>query len=77
MAQEQKQKEIARVKLNDTSDLVATIVADEKLDLRVFLHTDNYTGPTKRGVRFYLWDGIWPEFLKLIEKVDKEVLKLG
>jgi len=75
MAQEQ--KEVAKIRLSDSSDLVATIVADEKLDLRVFLHTNNYTGPTKRGVRFYLWDGIWPEFLKLIEKVDKEVEKLG
>ncbi|GAI23958.1 unnamed protein product [marine sediment metagenome] len=72
----QKQKEISRVKLNDTSDLVATIVSDEKLDLRVFLHTDNYTGPTKRGVRFYLWDGIWDEFKKLVEKVDKKVKEL-
>jgi len=72
----QKQKEISRIKLNDSSDLVATIVSDEKLDLRVFLHTDNYTGPTKRGVRFYLWDGIWPEFKKLIDKVDKEVREL-
>lgn len=73
----QKQKEISRVKLNDTSDLVATIVSDEKLDLRVFLHTDNYTGPTKRGVRFYLWDGIWDQFFELIKKVDKEVKELG
>ena len=29
-----------------------------------------------RGVRFYLFDGIWEEFMKLIEKVDKEVKKL-
>jgi len=72
----QKQKEVARVKLSDTSDLVATIVSDEKLDLRVFLHTDNYTGPTRRGVRFYLFDGIWSEFKKPIEKVDKEVKEL-
>jgi len=72
----QKQKEVARVKLNDSSDLVATIVSDEKLDLRVFLHTDNYTGPTKRGVRFYLFDGIWSEFKKLIVKVDQEVKEL-
>ncbi len=72
----QKQKEISRIKLNDSSDLVATIVSDEKLDLRVFLHTDSYSGPTKRGVRFYLFDGIWSEFLKLIEKVDREVREL-
>jgi len=72
----QKQKEITRVKLNDTSDLVASIINSEKLDLSVFLHTDKYTGPTKRGVRFYLWDGIWDEFKKFTEKVDKEVKDL-
>lgn len=73
----QKQKEIARVKLNDTSDLVAAIVGNEKLDLRAFANTDSYKGPTKRGLRFYLWDGIWDEFKKLIEKVDKEYQKLA
>jgi len=72
----QKQKEISRIRLNDTSDLVATIVGNEKLDLRVFVSTDNYKGPTKRGVRFYLFDGIWPEFKKLIERVDREVKEL-
>jgi hypothetical protein len=72
----QRQKEIARVKLNDHSDLVASIIADEKLDLRVFVNTDNYKGPTKRGVRFYLFDGTWPEFMKLVKKVDKEVKEL-
>lgn len=75
MAQEQ--KEVAKIRLSDTSDLVATIVSDEKLDLRVFLHTDSYSGPTKRGLRFYLWDGIWDEFKKLIDKVDKKVKELG
>lgn len=70
------QKEIARVKLNATSDLVATIVSDEKLDLRVFINTDSYKGPTKRGVRFYLFDGIWPKFKKMVEKVDKEYQEL-
>ena len=72
----QKQKGISRIKLNDTSDPVATLVGNEKLDLRVFVSTDNYKGPTKRGVRFYLFDGMWPEFKKLIEKVDKEVKEL-
>jgi len=72
----QKQKKIAKIKLNDTSDLVATIVGNEKLDLRVFVNTDSYKGPTKRGLRFYLFDGIWDEFEKLIDKVDKEVKDL-
>jgi len=72
----QKQKEVARVKLNDTSDLVAAIINNEKLDLRIYVNTNSYSGPTKRGVKFYLFDGIWPQFKKLIEKVDKEVKEL-
>lgn len=70
------QKEIARIKLSDSQDLVATVIDNEKLDLRVYVKTDNYSGPTKRGVRFYLFDGVWNEFKRLVEKVDKEVEKL-
>jgi len=65
------QKEIGRVKLGDTQDLVVSIVDDEKVDLRVFMNTHSYKGPTKRGVRFYLFDDNWTEFKKLMEKVDK------
>ena len=65
------QKEIGRIKLGDTQDLVVSIVDDEKLDLRIFLTTDSYEGPTKRGVRFYLFDNNWTEFKKLIDQVDK------
>ena len=65
------QKEIGRVKLGDTQDLVASIVDNEKLDLRIFVKTDSYTGATKREVRFYLFDNNWIEFKKLVEKVDK------
>ncbi len=65
------QKEIARIKLSDSQELVATIIDDEKLDLRIYLKTDTYEGPTKRGVRFYLFDENWIEFKRLIEKIDK------
>lgn len=65
------QKEIERIKLTDTQDLVASLVNDEKLDLRVFVKSDSYTGATKRGLRFYLHDDNWNEFKKLIERVDE------
>jgi len=65
------QKEIGRIKLGDTQDLVVSIVDDGKVDLRIFLNTDSYKGPTKRGVRFYLFDDNWLEFKKLIDKVNK------
>ncbi len=70
------QKEIGRVKLGDTQDLVVSIVDGEKVDLRIFLNTDSYKGPTKRGVRFYMFDDNWPEFMKLMEKVDRKYQEL-
>ena len=60
------QKEIGRIKLSDTQDLVASLVDNEKLDLRIFIKTDSYTGATKRGFRFYLFDNNWIEFKELI-----------
>lgn len=70
------QKQIGRIELGGGNRLVATLVGNEKLDLRVFVRTDSYSGPTKRGVRFYLFDGIWQEFKKLISAVDQEVKQL-
>ncbi len=65
------QKEIGRIKLSDTQDLVASLIDKEKLDLRIFIKTDNYAGATKRGFRFYLFDNNWIEFKKLINKIDE------
>ena len=70
-AEQTEQKEIGRIKLSDNQDLVASIVDNEKLDLRVFVRTDSYTGATKRGLRFYLFEGNWDEFKRLVDKVDK------
>lgn len=66
-----KQKEVGRIRLSDNQDLVASLVDNEKLDLRIFVKTDNYTGATKKGFRFYLFDNNCTEFKKLINKVDK------
>ena len=71
------QREIGRIKLSDTQDLVASLVDNEKLDLRIFIKTDNYTGATKRGFRFYLFDDNWIEFKKLIDKIDKAYSEVG
>lgn len=70
-ADQTEQKELGRIKLSDGQHLVAILVDSEKLDLRVFMKTEKYQGPTKRGVRFYLFDDNWIEFKKLVEKIDK------
>ena len=61
-----------RTKLTDTRELVASLVDSEKLDLRVWVDSNNYKGWTKQGLRFYLFDDNWTEFRKFIDKVDKE-----
>jgi len=72
-----KQKEIGRIPLREGEDLVISLVDNEKLDLRVWMDTERYKGPTKRGLRFYLFDGNWEEFMKLVQKVNKVYEGLG
>ena len=71
------QREIGRIKLSDSQDLVASLVDDEKLDLRIFVKSDSYTGATKRGFRFYLFDNSWTEFKKLVNEIDKAYNEIG
>jgi len=71
------QKEIGRIPLREGEDLVISLVDNEKLDLRVWMDTERYKGPTKRGLRFYLFDGNWEEFMKLVQKVNKVYEELG
>ncbi len=71
------QKEIGRIKLSNTRELVTSIVDGEKLDLRIWVDSNNYKGWTKQGLRFYLFDGNWEEFKELMGKVNKEYENLA
>jgi len=68
---------IERIKLSDAQDLVASLVDNEKLDLRMFVKTDSYAGAIKRGFRFYLLDNNWTEFKNLIDEVNKAHNEIG
>jgi len=46
-AKETEQKEIGRIKLSDTKELIASLVDGEKLDLRIWVKGKNYKGWTK------------------------------
>lgn len=71
------QKEIGKIKLSDNQELVITLVDNEKLDLRIFLKSDSYTGPTKRGIRFYIFDGVWEKVFELLKTFNKEFEKMA
>jgi len=43
----------------------------------VFLMLDSYTGTTKRGFRFYLFDKNWIEFKRLINKINEAYEEIG
>jgi len=51
------QKEIGRIKLSNTRELVTSIVEGENLDLRIWVDSNNYKGWTKQGLRFYFLTG--------------------
>jgi len=46
-------KEIGRVALREGEYLVIALVDEEKLDIRIWMDTDRYKGPTKRGCLLY------------------------
>ena len=69
-------KEIGRVSLREGEDLILTLVDSEKLDVRVWMDTQRYKGPTKRGVRFYIYDEIWPKVFELFKTFNQEYEKL-
>jgi len=70
-------KEIGRVTLREGEDLILTLIDSEKLDLRIWLDTQRYKGPTKRGVRFYLYDGIWERVFGLFKAFNEEFEKIA
>lgn len=65
-----KREEIGRVKITDWTSLVASIVNEERLDLRIVVDSYADKGWTLQGFRFIL-DGNWEEFKRLVEKIDK------
>ena len=66
------QKEIARIELNATDRLVISTSeyrGKEYVDIRKFVESEAYSGPTKQGIRFST--DLLPEVLESLEKVAK------
>lgn len=43
------------------------------IDIREFMKSEDYEGPTKKGIRFHSEN--WEEFYKMIKKLDQEIKK--
>lgn len=76
MEKKYKEIKIGRVDLREGVNLIARVIDDKEIDLRVWMNTEEYKGPTKKGIRFNFFDGTWIQFKKLMEKVDKKYAKL-
>lgn len=63
---------------SDTSEIKIQVIkksnGDCHVDIREYVDTEGYSGPTKKGVRFYTGDELWQTFLDIIDEAD-EVLE--
>ena len=70
MAEAKNQKEVGRIPVTDYQTLVISLVNNSKLDIRIWIKGSVYEGPTKRGIRFNLYDENWDRFKEIMAKVD-------
>ena len=68
--------EIAAIPKKDGLEIRATLIEYRNelyVDIREYMTGDDYSGPTKKGVRFHSEN--WDEFYKMLKKVDQEIKK--
>lgn len=61
---------IGKMEISDSINInvcINTVRGEDFVDLRKFIDTPKYAGPTKNGVSIPL--KMWPEFMKLLKKV--------
>ena len=64
--------EIGSFKKSDHSKITGKLTTwknDLYIDLREYVESESYTGPTKKGLRFHSEN--WEEFKKLVDLIDK------
>jgi len=70
------EKDIGRLKKNDTSDIVIRVDdfgGQRGLTIREFVSSERYTGFTKSGVRILAKD--FPKFKEMINSVSEDEMK--
>jgi len=68
--------EVGRFKKSDQSEIIGKLTTwkdDLYIDLREYIESEGYTGPTKKGLRFHSEN--WEEFKKLVQQMDEALTK--
>ncbi len=68
------QTEIGRIEIRDGTFIRASISewkGNLYADLREFIESEKFTGPTRKGIRFHCEN--WPQFMELVKKLDKKI----
>ncbi|OGL43320.1 MAG: hypothetical protein A2161_01635 [Candidatus Schekmanbacteria bacterium RBG_13_48_7] len=68
--------EIGSFKKSDHSTIIGKLTTwkdDLYIDLREYIESEGYTGPTKKGLRFHSEN--WEEFKNLVNLIDEALSK--
>ena len=68
--------EIGSFKKSDNSTIVGKLTTwknDLYIDLREYIESEGYSGPTKKGLRFHSEN--WEQFKKLVKEIDEALAK--
>jgi hypothetical protein len=74
MAEEQ--IEVGRIEIKDGTYIRASVSewkGNLYADLREYVESEKFTGPTKKGIRFHAEN--WAKFMDLVKQLDAEVRK--
>ncbi|MBN1356782.1 transcriptional coactivator p15/PC4 family protein [bacterium] len=69
---------IGTIRKKDDLEIRASLTRYRKetyIDLREYMDTEEYKGPTKKGIRFHAEN--WDAFFDMMKKIDREVRKRG
>ncbi len=67
---------IADFKKSDSAYIKASLTTwkgDLYIDIREFVESERYSGPTKKGVRFNAEN--WTLFKEMVDKIEEEMVK--
>jgi hypothetical protein len=68
--------EVGSINKKDDLQIKATLAKYRNelyIDIREYITSGEYTGPTKKGVRFHSEN--WEAFYELVKKIDHEIKK--